>query len=97
MSGNQEEASRNKQYQMEGGGPQVTIGEQETEGAMKDKIVDLNDFFKELATFEQKFIVTSLIERRQFNKKADPDEELTEVLDNVKDIEGALKKCCQIA
>jgi hypothetical protein len=53
--------------------------------------------FKEIVTFEQKSIVTSLEDRRKFNKKSDIGGELREVMGEVKNMEGAMNKCCEIA
>ena len=57
----------------------------------------MNEMFKELLTFEQKFIVSCLEDRRQFNKKSDNGLELREVMGEVKSMEGAMHKCCEIA
>lgn len=57
----------------------------------------MNEMLKKLMIFEQKFKATSLSDRRQFSKKSDPNEELKEVMGEVKNIEGAMFKCCEIA
>ena len=55
-----------------------------------------NIMFKELLNFEKKYVVSSLSDRRKSNK-ADGGEELREVMGEVKNIEGAMLKCCEIA
>lgn len=57
----------------------------------------MSEMFKELLTCEQKFVVTSIEDRRQFNKKSDIGEEMREVMGEVKNMEGAMHKCCEIA
>ena len=58
---------------------------------------DFNEYFKDLAMFEQKYIITSLDERRIFMKSSDAKEELKSVLECVKEVEKALARSCSIA
>ena len=50
----------------------------------------MNNLFKELISFEKNYVASSLTERRKNNKKTDSNEELREVVDEVKNIEGAM-------
>lgn len=42
-------------------------------------------------------MVTSIEHRRQFKKSKDKESEIQEMLDYVKEVEGALARCCSIA
>ena len=65
--------------------------------ASPENCTEMNDFFKQLATFEQSLLVTPLEQRRQFHQKEAPSEELQEVHLEVKEIESALSRACEIA